>query len=142
MSEIFDLALNDLPEDVKKDVSQNFDVIDRIRYIMSKKQFTHYDLANLLGETESEVTKWMRGTHDFTLSTLRKIEEKTGERIIFILPPEENLKKHESNIATASKYHLSIEYNYIESSDFSISRNTEKDKLVKKFVGKMEYSTN
>jgi transcriptional regulator with XRE-family HTH domain len=137
MSNIFEQALNDIPEDIQKDVSRNFDVIDRIRYIMSKKGLTQHDLANSLGENELEISKWMRGTHDFTLSTIRRIEEKLGERILFIAPPGEEIKKS----GATSNYHLSVTYDYFYL-DIIICTAAKKDQLVKKFVGKMEYSIN
>jgi transcriptional regulator with XRE-family HTH domain len=135
MSDIFDQALNDIPEDLKKNVSRNFDVIDRIHYLMSKKGLTLQGLANLLGEAEPEVGKWMQGTHDFTLSTIRRIEETLGEKILFILSPGEDIKKS----VAVSIYHVSIAYDH--HIDF-ITPAAKKDMLVKKFVGKMEYSTN
>lgn len=36
---------------------------------------TQKDLANLLGKKESEISKWMTGTHNFTLRSIAKIEK-------------------------------------------------------------------
>lgn len=35
---------------------------------------TQKDLATKLGKSEAEISKWMRGTHNFTISTIKKIE--------------------------------------------------------------------
>ena len=47
------------------------------------------NLAKLLGEKESEINKWMTGTHNFTIKTLSKIESVLGES--FIEVPEHKI---------------------------------------------------
>ena len=42
------------------------------------------DLALRLGKKESEISRWMRGTHNFTIDTLISIEDVLGEPIIEI----------------------------------------------------------
>ena len=41
---------------------------------MASKGLTQKDLATKLGKSEAEISKWMRGTHNFTISTIKKIE--------------------------------------------------------------------
>ena len=36
----------------------------------------------MLGKKESEISKWMRGTHNFTIETLAAIEDSLGEPIL------------------------------------------------------------
>jgi hypothetical protein len=38
--------------------------------------------TNLLNKNESEVSKWLTGTHNFTLRSISKIESALGEKII------------------------------------------------------------
>ena len=38
------------------------------------KNMTQKNLADMLGKKESEISKWMSGTHNFTLKTIAKIE--------------------------------------------------------------------
>ncbi len=82
MNKIFEQALDNIPKDVQKKVSLNFDVIDQISAILQHKGMTQRDLAGLLGKRESEISKWMRGTHNFTLATISNIEEALGEKIL------------------------------------------------------------
>ena len=82
MSELFDKALGRVPEDVKRFVDHSFDVVNQIHDILEKQGQTQRDLANLLGKNESEISKWMRGTHNFTLQSIAKIEAALGENII------------------------------------------------------------
>ncbi len=47
------------------------------------------DLALLLGKKEAEISKWMRGTHNFTIDTLVSIEEALQAPIVEVCHPEE-----------------------------------------------------
>ncbi|GAA0543666.1 helix-turn-helix domain-containing protein [Chitinophaga japonensis] len=82
MTKLFEQAIHDIPQDVRERVSLNFDIIDQISAILQRKGMTQRDLANLMGKRESEISKWMRGTHNFTLSTISAIQKALGEKII------------------------------------------------------------
>ena len=43
---------------------------------------TQRELAEALGKNEAEVSRWMRGTHNFTIRTLAKISNVLGTQII------------------------------------------------------------
>jgi transcriptional regulator with XRE-family HTH domain len=62
--------------------SLNLAVIEQITSILRQKGMCQRDLALLLGKRESEISKWMRGTHNFTLSTIAAIQEALGEKIL------------------------------------------------------------
>lgn len=79
---IFEEALNNIPQNIQEEVSWNFDIIDQITAILKKKGMSQKDLALLLGKKESEISKWMRGTHNFTLSTIWLLQKALGEKII------------------------------------------------------------
>jgi len=71
-----------ISKDVDISVRQSFDIVDRIHVILAKQGKEQKDLARLLGKNESEISKWMSGTHNFTISTLAKIQVVLGESII------------------------------------------------------------
>ncbi len=73
-----------IPEDIKRQVSISFQIVDRIHSILSEKGLRQKDLADMLGKNESEISKWMRGTHNFTIETLSSIESVLGEHIICV----------------------------------------------------------
>jgi len=58
------------------------DVADRICEILKEQGKDQKTLARSLGKSEAEISKWMRGTHNFTLKTLAKIEIVLGESLI------------------------------------------------------------
>lgn len=63
-------------------VDLSFRIVDRIHEILQEKKLKQKDLASLLGKKESEISRWMRGTHNFTIDTLISIEDVLGEPII------------------------------------------------------------
>ena len=46
-------------------VKQSFDIVVRIHEILFAKGIQQKDLAVLIGKSESEISKWMTGTHNF-----------------------------------------------------------------------------
>lgn len=70
--------------DVKRAVEFSFAVANRIHEILESKGMTQRQFANKLGKKESEVSKWMRGTHNFTCNSIAKLECALGESIIQI----------------------------------------------------------
>lgn len=70
------------PPEVKREIDLSFDIADRIHEILVKQNKTHRDLALMLGKSEAEISKWMRGTHNFTFQTITKIETVLGEPLI------------------------------------------------------------
>jgi len=73
---------NKISKDIDIYVKRSFDIVDRIHEILVAQGKEQKDLAMLLGKSESEISKWMTGTHNFTIKTLAKIEAKLGEKII------------------------------------------------------------
>lgn len=61
--------------EIRRRVDLSFLIVDRIHAILEEKGLKQKDLANMLGKRESEVSKWMRGTHNFTIETISSIEK-------------------------------------------------------------------
>lgn len=94
MSELFNSI--QVSGEVDRFVDHSFDVVNKIHSILEKQGKTQRDLAALLGKSESEVSKWMRGTHNFTLKSISKIEAVLGERILPFVKEYEMIVKKES----------------------------------------------
>jgi ribosome-binding protein aMBF1 (putative translation factor) len=73
---------NKISKEIDVFVKQSFDIVDRIHEILVAQGKEQKELATLLGKSESEISKWMTGTHNFTIKTLSKIESILGEKII------------------------------------------------------------
>lgn len=65
-------------------VDLSFRIVNRIHDILEEKGLKQKDLAQRLGKNESEVSRWMRGTHNFTIDTLIAIENALGEPVISV----------------------------------------------------------
>lgn len=65
-------------------IDHSFAIVDRLDEIMTKKNISQRQLAEMLGKKESEISKWMRGTYNFTIKTIAKLEAVFGEPIFSI----------------------------------------------------------
>lgn len=68
--------------EVRRRINLSFLIVDRIHNILEAKGLKQKDLANMLEKNESEISKWMRGTHNFTIDTISSIEEALGMPIL------------------------------------------------------------
>jgi transcriptional regulator with XRE-family HTH domain len=66
-------------------VERQINIAKQINIILNKLNITQSDLAKRLGKSESEISKWLSGTHNFTLKTISKIEDVLGESIIICI---------------------------------------------------------
>lgn len=82
-----------ISKDVDITVRQSFEIVDRIHEILVKQGKGRKDLALLLGKSESEISKWMSGTHNFTIQTLSKIQAALGESVIEVTREKQVEKK-------------------------------------------------
>ncbi|MEO8085460.1 MAG: helix-turn-helix transcriptional regulator [Bacteroidota bacterium] len=70
-----------IPPEVKIFVDNSFAIAEQIDLILKKKGLSQKKFAKLLGKTESEISKWMSGIHNFTQMTLAKIQAVLGEPV-------------------------------------------------------------
>ena len=79
---IFQDELNEIPDDLKKEVDWSFAIADKIEKVLNERNITHKEWASQIGKTEAEISRWVSGTHNFTLRTLAKISVALGEDLI------------------------------------------------------------
>ena len=89
MSSLFRKSLENIPEEKKLLVEKLFDITDQILDILERKNMTQKELAQRLQKSESEISKWMKGTHNFTEETIAKIELALGEPITITMKQAE-----------------------------------------------------
>lgn len=70
------------PPEVRKQVDLSVGISNRIYELLEKNRMTQKDLARMLGKTETEVSRWLNGTHNLTLATIAKIACVLGDDII------------------------------------------------------------
>ena len=81
-SRIIEARREKVSSEVRRRVNLSFLIVDRIHNILEAKGLKQKDLANMLGKNESEISKWMRGTHNFTIETISSIENVLGIPIL------------------------------------------------------------
>lgn len=71
-------AINAIPPEIQKQVNMSMTISDKIAHALQEKNMAQKDFAKLMGKTETEVSRWLAGGHNFTISTLAKISVKLG----------------------------------------------------------------
>lgn len=72
---------------IRQQVDLSFRIVDRIHEILQSKGLKQKDFAAIMGKSEAEISKWMRGTHNFTIDTLLAIERNLDEPILMVYSP-------------------------------------------------------
>lgn len=75
--------------EIREKVNLSFQIVDRIHEILMAKGYKQKDLAIMLGKSEAEISKWMRGTHNFTIDTLWNIEQVLNAPILKVYSEQE-----------------------------------------------------
>ena len=83
-TELFREAVANVPEDVRLETDWSFAISDKIADALEKKGMTQKMFAKQIGKTETEVSRWFSGTHNFTLRTIAKISSVLGTNIISV----------------------------------------------------------
>ena len=81
---LFDEGLVQVPDDVKMEIDMSFALADKIDSILREKNISQKQLAKKMGKTEAEVSRWLGGTHNFTLRTIAKISDALGVKLLTI----------------------------------------------------------
>lgn len=68
--------------ETRKQIDWAVEIANRIYEILEEKNLSQKDFARLMGKTETEVSRWLSGTQNLTLSTMAKISIALGEDII------------------------------------------------------------
>lgn len=75
-------CLANIPNDIAIEIDLSFDIANRIDKILSNRKISQKDFAIMMGKKESEISKWLKGSHNFTLRTIAKITSVLNESII------------------------------------------------------------
>ncbi len=88
-NQIMDEIRSTISPETKMQMELSVAIANRIYDILEKKGMTQKDFARLMGKTETEVSRWLSGTHNMTLATLCKISIALGENILSVVDIEE-----------------------------------------------------
>lgn len=79
---LFKETLASIPQDVEKQVDWSFAIADKIAARLKELGLSQKDFALMVGKTQAEVSRWLSGTHNFTIRTLAKISTVLGQDFI------------------------------------------------------------
>ena len=81
---IMDEIRGTIPPALKMQMELSVAITNRIYDILEEKDMSQKEFARLMGKTETEVSRWLSGTHNLTLATLCKISVALNEDVIIV----------------------------------------------------------
>lgn len=79
---IMDEIRGTISPEMKMQMELSVAIANRIYEILEEKGMSQKDFARLMGKTETEISRWLSGTHNMTLATLCKISIALGENLL------------------------------------------------------------
>ena len=71
-------------QEIERLVKRNLAISDKVRKILSGRNLSDKDFAKMLNKTQSEVSKWLSGSHNLTQKSIVKMEIALGVQLIYI----------------------------------------------------------
>ena len=78
LQEIF----NEIPVEKREETRLSFAISNRIADLMQERGLNKKQFAEALGKRPNEITRWLSGEHNFTISTLAMLSTFFGKSII------------------------------------------------------------
>ncbi len=88
---IMDEIRETISPEMKMQMELSVAIANRIYEILEEKGLSQKDFARLMGKTETEISRWLSGTHNLTLATLCKISVALGENLLEVPVNQEEL---------------------------------------------------
>ena len=85
-NKILDEIRRTISPEMKMQMELSVAIANRIYDILEAKGLSQKDFAKMMGKTETEVSRWLSGTHNMTMATICKISTVLGEDIIKVQP--------------------------------------------------------
>ena len=76
--------LNDISPEERAEARLSFQISNRLDFLMKEKGLSNKQFADAIGKRPSEITRWLSGEHNFTISTLAMLSTFFGQPIITV----------------------------------------------------------
>lgn len=73
-----------IPQEMKEEINLSFAISNKIDALMQERGLSKKEFADQLGKRPSEITRWLSGQHNFTVSTLAMLSAFFGKSIISV----------------------------------------------------------
>ncbi len=80
LQELFD----EIPLEKREETRLSFAISNRLHALMREKGLNRKQFAEALGKRPNEITRWLSGEHNFTLSTIAMLSTFFGQPIIAV----------------------------------------------------------
>ncbi len=80
LQEIFE----EIPKEKREETRLSFSISNRIEALMRENGMNRKQLAEAVGKRPNEVTRWLSGEHNFTITTLAMLSTFFGQPIITV----------------------------------------------------------
>lgn len=81
---LFRQIIDETPAELKTQLRFSDSIAEKLDCLLKERGMTQRDFAHCVGKTEAEVSRWLSGTHNFTLKTLAKISTVLGVDMISV----------------------------------------------------------
>ncbi|MBD5309942.1 MAG: helix-turn-helix transcriptional regulator [Muribaculaceae bacterium] len=76
--------LGEITPEERAEARLSFQISNRLDFLMQEKGLSKKQLADAIGKRPSEITRWLSGEHNFTISTLAMLSSFFGQPIITV----------------------------------------------------------
>ena len=80
----YDAIVRAIPHHIKAEWDSEFTLSTLIYDLMTQRGLSKAEFARAIGKRPCEITKWLSGQHNFTLSTLAMLSSFFGQPIITV----------------------------------------------------------
>lgn len=79
---IMDEIRDTISPEMKLQMEMSVAIANRIYEILEDKGLSQKDFARMMGKSETEVSRWLSGTHNLTMATICKISAALDEEVV------------------------------------------------------------
>lgn len=79
------VLLGDIKPEERAEARLSFQISNRLDALLQEKGLSKKQFADAIGKRPSEITRWLSGEHNFTISTLAMLSTFFGQPIITVL---------------------------------------------------------
>lgn len=88
INKIMDEIRSTISPEMKLQMELSVAIANRIYDILEEKGMSQKDFARLMGKTETEVSRWLSGTHNLTMATICKISAALNADVVKVADHE------------------------------------------------------
>ena len=77
--------LSDITPEERAEARLSFQISNRLEMLMHEKGLSKKQLADAIGKRPSEISRWLSGEHNFTISTLARLSSFFGQPIVTVV---------------------------------------------------------